>query len=37
VNYYGTIAYGMAQPATQIIRLADAQNGFRMAAHIVAD
>ena len=32
VNYYGTIAWHgyVAQPATQIIRLADAQNGFRI-------
>jgi subtilisin family serine protease len=32
VNYYGTIAWHgyTAQPATQIIRLADAQNGFRI-------
>jgi subtilisin family serine protease len=32
VNYYGAIAWHgyVAQPATQIIRLADAQNGFRI-------
>jgi subtilisin family serine protease len=32
VNYYGTIAWHgyVAQPATQIIRLADAQNGFQI-------
>ena len=32
VNYYGTIAWHgyVAQPATQIIRLTDAQNGFRI-------
>jgi subtilisin family serine protease len=32
VNYYGTIAWHgyVMQPATQIIRLADAQNGFRI-------
>jgi subtilisin family serine protease len=32
VNYYGSIAWHgyTAQPATQIIRLADAQNGFRI-------
>ena len=32
VNYYGTIAWHgyVAQPATQIIRLVDAQNGFRI-------
>jgi subtilisin family serine protease len=32
VNYYGTIAWHgyVVQPATQIIRLADAQNGFRI-------
>src|SRR5947199_219653 len=33
VNYYGTIVWHgyAAQPATQIIRLQDAQNGFRIA------
>jgi subtilisin family serine protease len=33
VNYYGTIAWHgyVAQPAAQIIRLQDAQNGFRIA------
>lgn len=32
VNYYGTIAWHgyVAQPATQIIRLVDAQNGFQI-------
>lgn len=32
VNYYGTIAWHgyVAQPAAQIIRLADAQNGFQI-------
>ena len=32
VNYYGTIAWHgyVMQPATQIIRLTDAQNGFRI-------
>jgi len=32
VNYYGSIAWHgyVAQPATQIIRLQDAQNGFRI-------
>ena len=32
VNYYGSLAWHgyTAQPATQIIRLADAQNGFRI-------
>jgi subtilisin family serine protease len=32
VNYYGTVVWHgyAAQPATQIIRLADAQNGFRI-------
>ncbi len=39
VNYYGTVAWHgyAAQPAAQIIRLSDAQNGFRVAgAGIVA-
>src|SRR4029077_867425 len=33
VNYYGTVVWHgyAAQPATQIIRLQDAQNGFRIA------
>src|ERR1700704_4374035 len=32
VNYYGTVAWHgyVVQPATQIIRLQDAQNGFRI-------
>lgn len=32
MNYYGTVAWHgyVAQPATQIIRLQDAQNGFRI-------
>jgi hypothetical protein len=39
VNYYGTVAWHgyAAQPAAQIIRLQDAQNGFRVSgAGIVA-